>query len=301
MNPNQRFCVCALTSAVVLSLILFLPAAKGRQSKLLRIGTSGYLTPADQSGTEKGAVDALRSLIQEKTGFEVQIERQNGWRQLAERIAKGQLELGIFHGYEFAWARNDHLKPLVLANSGNRYLVFSVMTRRDNPAKDLAGLQDRTVSIPDIGHRDLRLFIDRNCRALKKTPETFFSKVSVPHNVEDALDDVVDGQVQAIVVDQQVLEAYQRRKPGRFDQLKEVVRSQPFPPAVIAYDDRVLDEATVRQFRDGLLRGAGKDKQDIVLGLFHWKGFESVPADFDQVLAETRKVYPAPEPRNHRR
>jgi ABC-type phosphate/phosphonate transport system substrate-binding protein len=291
-----------LISATILSLmaqIVSLPVADGRQSKVLRMCTSGSLTPANQSGTEKGALDALRSLIKDTTGLDVEIERQNGWRQLANEMAKGRLELGIFRGYEFAWAKekNDHLKPLVLANSGHRYPVLSIMVRRDNPAKDFAGLQGQSLAIPDIGQRDLRLFIDRSCKANGKSPEAFFSKISSPHNVEDALDDVVDGQVQAIVVDQQVLEAYRRRKPGRFDQLKEIVRSPPFPPTVIAYDKRTLDEATVRQFRDGLLHGVAKDKEDLVLGLFHWKGFESVPADFDQVLAETRKTYPAPSAR----
>src|SRR5438132_5998692 len=166
------------------------------------------------------------------------------------------------------------------------------MTRRDNTAKDFAGLQDQSLSIPNTGQRDLRFFVDRSCRANGKSPEKFFSKISSPHNVVNALDDVVDGQVQATVVDQTVLEAYKRLKPGRFEQLKEVARSKPLPPTVVAYDDRILDEPTVRQVRDGLM-GAAAKKHQMTLSLFHWTGFEQVPADFDQVLAETRKAYPA--------
>src|SRR5439155_723885 len=86
-----------------------------------------------------------------------------------------------------------------------------------------------------------------------------------------------------------------RRKPGRFERLKEVARSQPVPPTVVAYDDRILDEASVRQIRDGLLGAAAKEKHQMTLSLFHWTGFEQAPADFDQVLAETRKTYPAPD------
>src|SRR5207244_6848780 len=57
--------------------------------------------------------------------------------------------------------------------------------------------------------------------------KTFFPKITSPENTEDALDDVVDGVVQAAVVDRAGLEAYKRRKPGRFNRLKEVARSQP--------------------------------------------------------------------------
>ena len=44
----------------------------------------------------------------------------------------------------------------------------------------------------------------------------------------------------------------------------------------------------------GLLGAAAKEKHQMTLSLFHWTGFEQVPADFDQVLAKTRKAYPPP-------
>jgi ABC-type phosphate/phosphonate transport system substrate-binding protein len=110
----------------------------------------------------------------------------------------------------------------------------------------------------------------------------------------NALDDVVDGKVQATVVDQEILDAYKQLKPGRFKQLKVVARSQPLPPTVIAYDDRALDEATVRQIRDGLLGVAAKEKHQMTLALFHWTRFGQVPTDFDQALAKTRQTYPPP-------
>ena len=290
---GQRFGLVFLS---LLATVISLLAADERQAKVLHVGTSGSLIAADESGTEKGALDALESLIKDETRLNIKIDRQNGWRELADKMAKSQLALGIFRGYEFAWAseNNRHLKPLVLAVSGKRYSTVSVVTRRTHPAKDFAGLQDQSLSIPDTGQREPRLFIDRNSRANGKSPEKFFSKISSPHNVEEALDDVVDGVVQATVVDQTVLDAYKRRKPGRFERLKEVARSQPFPPTVVAYDDRIPDETSVRQIRDGLLETAGKEKHQMTLSLFHWTGFEQAPADFDQVLAKTRKAYPPP-------
>jgi ABC-type phosphate/phosphonate transport system substrate-binding protein len=286
-------------AAVVLLLVALVISstdAEQRQTKVLHVGTSGSLLSPDDSGTERGAVDALESLLKDETGFDVKIHHQSSWRPLADKMTKGELTLGILRGYEFAWASesHQHLKPLVIAVNGHRHSVVSVVTRRDNPANDFAGLQGQSLSIPNTGQRDSRFFIDRSCRANGKGPEKFFSKISSPHNVVDALDDVVDGQVQATVVDQEVLDAYKQLKPGRFEQLKVVARSQPLPPTVVAYDDRALDEATVRQVRDGLVGAAVKEKHQMTLALFHWTGFEQVPADFDQALAKTRQTYPPP-------
>ncbi len=257
-----------------ITMLLTLGADDGQRVKTLQIGTSGSLIAPDDSGTEKGALDALASLMKDETGFDVKIVRQKGWRELADNMAKGQLQLGILRGIELAWAtdNNSHLLALVLAGKGPGYSIVYVMARSDNPA----------------------MFIDRTCRAMGKDPESFFSKITSPHNVEDALDDVVDGVVQATVVDQTMLEAYQRRKPGRFARLKEIARSKPLPPTVLAYDDRTLDEALARRIRDGLLNPADRTKQEMTLSLFHWAGFYPVPTGFAEMLTETRKTYPPP-------
>ncbi len=55
----------------------------------------------------------------------------------------------------------------------------------------------------------------------------------------------------------------------------------------------VLDDATLRRFQEGLLNAKRKEKGERLLTLFRLTGFEAVPKDFDAVLAETRKAYPA--------
>jgi ABC-type phosphate/phosphonate transport system substrate-binding protein len=116
-----------------------------------------------------------------------------------------------------------------------------------------------------------------------------------PDNVEDAIDDVVDGKVGATVVDQATLEAYKLRKPGRFLRLQEVARSKPFPPSVVAYYKNTLDAAKREKFLRGLLNASGKEKGKMMLALFHLTGFAKPPADLDAVLARIRKDYPEPK------
>jgi ABC-type phosphate/phosphonate transport system substrate-binding protein len=209
-------------------------------------------------------------------------------------MGQAELHLAMFQGYEFAWAQEKYpeLKPLAIAVNGERYPVAHVVTRRSNPARQFVALQGGSLSLPVTSHGFLRLFVERQSEANGKNSETFFATITFPDNVEDALDDVVDGRVQATVVDQAALDAYKRRKPGRSRQLKEVARSQPFPPMVVAYHGSTLDSATLQRFQHGLLNAVNKKKGETLLTLSRLTGFEPVPEDFDRVLAETRKAYP---------
>jgi ABC-type phosphate/phosphonate transport system substrate-binding protein len=224
------------------------------------------------------------------------IERQKGWRELADRMVKGKLQIGVFQGYEFAWAqeKDSKLQPLVLARNVYLYPVAYVVTKQDDKATNFAGLQGRTMAVPATGQLFLRLFVDRQAEANGKKAETFFSKMLSADTAEDALDDVVDGVAQSAVADRASLEAYKRRKPARFKQLKEVAHSQPFPPTVIAFYDDVLDQDTLGHFRQGLLDANRKERGKMMLTMFRLNGFEAVPADFAKVLAESRKNYPPP-------
>jgi ABC-type phosphate/phosphonate transport system substrate-binding protein len=251
---------------------------------------------AETANKEKGAIQTLKAFIKDETGMDDEITRQSDWRELAEKMAKGELQIGVFQGFEFAWAaeKNPGLKPLALAVNVYRYPVAYVVAKRDSSARDFAGLKGQSIVVPSTGQRFLDLFIKRQAEAKGEDLKSFFAKVASRDNVEDALDDVVDGTVQAAVIDRAALEGYKQRKPGRFRQLKEVAHSQPFPPALVAYCDHKLDDATLRRFKDGLLNAANKERGATMLTLFRLTGFEPVPEDFGRVLAQTREAYPAP-------
>jgi ABC-type phosphate/phosphonate transport system substrate-binding protein len=266
----------------------------GRQLNSLRIGTSGTLTSEGGGKDEKSSLDTLKSFIKDESQLESEINRQKDWQELASKMAKGDLEVGVFHGFEYAWAqqRMPELKPLAVAVNIHPYPVVSIMVGRDDPAKDFASLQGQTITMVSGGAGTIHLYVDRQCQAAGKKPEAFFSKISSRDNFEDALDDVVDGAVTATAADRAALEAYKRRKPGRFNKLKPISQSEPFPPPVIAYYGDHLDDGTKKQFRDGLLGASGKEKGQTMLTLFRLTGFQMPPADFDKVLTATRTAYP---------
>jgi len=270
------------------------PDERPEKTDTLRVGTSGFLTSDKDGPKEKGAVVTLQLFIKEEAGMDNTIVRQKDWCELADKLAKGELQVGVFQGYEFAWAQAKHptLKPLAVAVGTSRYPAACVLVRRDNGAKDFAALEGQSLCLPDLGQRHLHLFAEQESRGKCKELKDFFSKVGSRPDVEECLDDVVDGAVQAAVVDHDAVEAYQRRKPGRFDKLKVVAKSVPFPPVVIAYGEKGLDEATVQRFRDGLLSAGNNEKGKVMLTLFRLTAFEEAPQEFGKMLAQTRKAYP---------
>src|SRR5262249_40938735 len=90
------------------------------------------------------------------------------------------------------------------------------------------------------------------------------------------------------------LEVYQRRKPGRFARLKKLSESPLMPPALIAYYDGNLDPQIVTRLRDGLTEAHQKRDGELFLTLFRLTRFAPPPRDFEPVLADTMKTYPAP-------
>jgi ABC-type phosphate/phosphonate transport system substrate-binding protein len=272
------------------------PAAEGTQKKpkVLLIGASGSLTSEKKDQKEESALKTLKEFIKEETGMNNDILSQKDWRELTDKVVKGQLHLGVYQGYEFAWAqeKNPQLKPLALAVNVYQYPTGYVVVKKDNKAKDFAGLQGQSLSLPTTGPRFLRLWLEHEAQRAGKKLEEFFSKVDTPENIEDALDDVVDGKVQAVAADRAALEGFKRRKPGRFAKLKEVAQSQKFPPPLVAYYDAVLDKSSLGTFRKGLLGAKRKERGQTMLTLFRLTEFTTVPADFEKVLTATRKNYP---------
>jgi ABC-type phosphate/phosphonate transport system substrate-binding protein len=264
--------------------------------QVLHIGTSGSL--ALNSGVnEDTAIDTLKSFIRDETGFNNEITKQKNWKDVAEKMRSGQLDLGVFQGFEFAWAKEKfpELNGLAIAINvyPNRYAFL--VARKDNHIANFAGLKGQAIAMPQSSEGQLSLFLDRLASQTGTPADRYFSRITQPKNVEDAIDDVVDGAVQAAVVDRAGLEAYKRRKPGRFQQLREVTHSAAFPSPVVAGYDSKLNASTVQKVVDGLLNANQNDRGQRLLEMFKLTGFQKTPADFDQLLASTRKNYPPPE------
>ncbi|HEV3118159.1 MAG TPA: hypothetical protein VGY58_14000, partial [Gemmataceae bacterium] len=151
----------AFLFALSLTLSVATASALDAQGQVVRMGTSGSVTGEKDGGVERGALDELQSLIGEMTGLRVAIVREQDWRELTARLVKTDLQMGIFQGYEFAWAQHQdpRFKPLVVAIDTYVYPIVYAVVRRENPAGDFAGLRGQSLCLPDICRRHIRLFV----------------------------------------------------------------------------------------------------------------------------------------------
>jgi ABC-type phosphate/phosphonate transport system substrate-binding protein len=263
---------------------------------LVRIGLISSLFSDVPEPTVMAMMQPLSALMEAQTGVGGELVACGDADNLGQQLSEDKVQLGVFHGIEFAWARQKHpeLRPLVIAVNEQQHLRAVLIIRADGKIGDLGDLQQKVLAFPHQSREHCQLFLRRRCQEFKKEPANFFAKVTNPANAEDALDDVVDGTVQACIVDSLSLDCYKRRKPGRFHRLKILQSSEVFPAAVVAFRAGILDEATLARVRDGMINAnrtvAGKQ----LMTLWKLTSFEPVPADYDQTLTEIVKVYPAP-------
>jgi ABC-type phosphate/phosphonate transport system substrate-binding protein len=231
-------------------------------------------------------------LMAEQTGMAGEVTLAADAEVLARQIDQGHTHLGVFQGFEFAWARLKHpnLQPLVVAVGKQRKPTALIVVRSDSTIDGLAALKGKTVAVAKGTKEYCRLYLERR----GPQGDGCTPKLTEPASIEDALDDVVDGSADAAVVDGASLDCFKTLKPGRAAKLKVSATSGPFPAAVIAYRRGELDPTILQRFEHGLIT-ANRTRQGVnLLGLWRLQGFEAPPADYEQHLTETLKAYPPP-------
>ena len=234
----------------------------------------------------------FQSLIYQQTGYSGELDLSPDAATLARRIEDGTVQLGVFHGFEYAWMQETHpeLKPLVIAVPTCDKFQACLVVRDDCPCRGWGDFRGRRIALPRGSREHCRLFLERN----RRRAAAEVCEITCPPSVEDALDDVVDGLADATVVDDGAVLSFSRRKPGRFARLKVVCQSEVFPPSVVVYRSGGLEPHAIERFRDGLIRAHHTAQGKRMMMLWRLSGFAPVPPDYPVQLAAIRKAYPPP-------
>jgi len=234
------------------------------------------------------------TLMRAQTGLNGKLIPCRDPYELGQRLHEDKMELGVFHGFEFAWAQQKHpdLRPLCIAINRHRHLTANLVVRSDSEAAGLVDLKGKIVALPRYSREQCRLFLERACQECGTEPSRFFAKLTTPANVEDALDDVVRGKLQAAVVDGVSLECYEQVKSGCFARLKVLKQSMIFPAAVVAYRQGALEASTLTRFREGMIGANQNERGRDLMAMWKLTAFEDVPADYAQTTANILRAYP---------
>lgn len=244
----------------------------------------------------QAAARPFSELFQRQTGLKGEVELLADCEALAGRMKDGKLHVGVFHGFEYAWVRDQYpeVAPIAVTVPTGRKIQACLVVHKDSEAKEAKDLKGPTVAVPLFTKAHCHLFLERLrcdlpagcCEAAKH----------LPMGPEEVLDAVSQAHLASAVVDVSSLNAYQINKPGAFRELRVLCDSEQFPAAVIAYRKGSLEPATVDRIRAGLLKAHETSQGKGFLMLWKLKGFEAVPADFDVQLRRIAKAYPAPVP-----
>lgn len=302
----RHFVSTRWTAALVLPLVCLIQLAwpgkarADKPSKTLHIGISASVFHDISEDRRKSAIESMKKLMKQNTGFDGEFHVIEDFNKIADQLQDKKLALGIFQGYEYSWMAVNHtgLRPLVIAVNQDRNLLAHVIVPKASTASKLADLKDKAFGLAKGSRAHCRLFLRRRAKALGNKPEAFFSKLTEPATVEDALDDVVDGTIEGTVVDSAGYASYKRRKPGRVARLKEIQTSETFPSPVAIYQEGALDADTLKRLRTGLLKADDSAEGRQTLTTWKLTGFEAIPKDYQQLVESIRKVYPPPKSDN---
>lgn len=270
----------------------------GEDGSAIRIGLIRSLFRDTSEPLMQVIMRPFKSLMESATGMSGQLVAAGEANNLAQRLKSGDCQLGIFHGFEFAWARLalPELKPLLIAvPKQQRCLHAQLIVRIDAAPKSVVDLKGQVVALPYMSREHCRLFLERRCVPAGNSPAQFFSRVAIPRDATDAIDDVINGSAAAAIIDDGDLESYRSQYPEYFTKVKVLLQSEAFPCAVIAYYPGKLGQGLLDRFREGMLSAKDSRQGRQMMQLCRISSFEDVPDDFDKMLDDIAKAYPPPK------
>jgi ABC-type phosphate/phosphonate transport system substrate-binding protein len=277
--------------------ILALSHVRADDGHYVRIGlVSSLFRDTSETLMMQIVMRPFKSLMETQTGISGQLVAGGDAQHLGQRLKEGDVHLGIFHGVEFAWAKAKfpQLKPLLIAVNKQPFLRAHLVIRADSNIQNVEDLKGRVVGLPNLSREHCWLFMERRCVPADQTPDKFFSRVSRPRDAAYAIDDVIDGALQAAVIDDADLNAYRKQCPEHSTKVKNLMDSETFPCGVIAYYPGNLPDNLIDQFRTGMLTAKDSRQARQLMNLCHISSFEEIHSDFDKMLDEITKAYPPP-------
>lgn len=239
----------------------------------------------------------FRNLISRDTGVQGDFKLVADAGTLAEQLRTKQCQLGVFHGYEFAWAKaqNPNLIPLVVTEYHTGRPQAAVVVRVDCKATCIDDLKADAIIVPRGSRGHCLMFVEKEHDAVKASGKPL---ERCKTDAAEVLDGIVSGTAVATVVDVQALIGYETLQPGAFKNLRVLCKSTPFPQNVIAYDRAALDPAVAEKLRKTLVTAHTTAAGKPLMLLWNIKKFATVPADYDIHLSESAKAYPDPARRS---
>lgn len=239
------------------------------------------------------AAKPFQAMLQKIANLNGTMEVVPDYKHLADRLSKGKIDIGVFHGFEYAWVKeNTDLIPIVVTVPSCEKVQACLVVHTTSTAKASKDLKGACVAIPKGCKAHCQMFLDRERANLPQGD-------CCPANLAgltpaEALDAVLNRQCDAALVDISAVLAYQNNAPGLGKQLKILESSKLLPSAVVVYRKGALTPQQVVAIRTGLLNATKSAEGQIFAMFWQLKGFGEVSNAYNKLLEDCLENYPPP-------
>ena len=147
-----------------------LAAEAKAQAEPLRIAIAKSFLTDQPKGVAEIATDDFKSVMKKATGLDGNITSKLTTFEIADKLSAKQLDFGIFHAHEFAWAQKQYpeLKPLMIAADKQPVeQVFLIVHKKDG-IKSFADLRGKKIDVPLGTKEHCRLFLHKHAPMLAR-------------------------------------------------------------------------------------------------------------------------------------
>jgi ABC-type phosphate/phosphonate transport system substrate-binding protein len=245
-------------------------------------------------GQAKFLNEEFPQMVRDFTGLDAKLIRRDNLNQIGDNLDSGTDSFALLQGVEYGWLKEKHPKvePLLVGFYHVSQPRAALMAKKDDAGKSFADFKGRPIALLKAGKEHVYLFEKKGAGG---DPAKFFSKIITTSNGEACLDDVLLGKAAAAIVDDAALAEYKDVNPGRFQRLRIVEQSTPFPPMGIFYVPGKVPAETVEKVRAGMLKANNDSRGRDSMATFRITSFEPVPKEYPTWAAEVIKAYPQAE------
>lgn len=282
-------------AAVALAVLGTSAAPAADPSNELKIGMLSGMFRDQQPKVIETLAKPFRDLMAKHVGYSGDVEVVDCPFTLCEKLKENKVQLGVFHGFEFAWAQQkcEDLVPLIVTQPPGGTVQAMLVVKDDSAAKEVADLKAADVLVPRGAKAHTLVFLEKSRDGLPA--DTAKPAAKPTQTPEEVLNAVVSGEAKAALVDWCALDGYKVLQPGAYKSLRVLAKSELFPPAVVAYRKGTLTDTQVAQIRDGMTASCKTPTGKMLMTLWNLKGFEAPPKGYQSSLDDILKAYPLPK------
>jgi len=279
---------------LVIAVLAFPALARAEEKDIYKIGIPRSIFRDVPPALLAFAGQPVKELMKTQAGIEGDTVNAPDAMAVARDIDSGKLQLGVFFGHEFAWAKAKYpkLEAIVCTAPRPRELQAFLLVRWDCEAKSLADMRGTKLAIANKSRDHARMYLAK--KQADELGSESFCAIDKCDTVHDAIEKVLAGEADVTVVDSAAWSYFQKVHPGRSKNLRELARSDVFPPTVIAFKSGLIDESVIKSLRDGLLTAHENAKAARLMNLIRIDRFEPIPENYADSLKACLKAYPAP-------